>query len=110
MIAEVSGLADLLIVFSQFFISFLFTKSLLTKVLVEYIGNVQKDDQPSDPKSPHNPSKSLINKAANSIQRRVKLKLTLWQALVAAYLPRRLRSDETNKLLDLASRTILRLE
>jgi hypothetical protein len=60
MIAEVSGLADVLIVFSKFFVSLLFTKSLLTKVLVEYIGKVEPDDKPSDQQDPLSPSKSLI--------------------------------------------------
>jgi hypothetical protein len=67
MIAEVSGLADLLIVFSQFILSFFFTKNLLTKVLVEFIGTIESTDQSSDPSGPLSPSRSLIFRAANSI-------------------------------------------
>jgi hypothetical protein len=103
MIAEVSGLADVLIVFSKLILSLLFTKNLLTKVLVEYIGEVQTDDKLLDPSEPLSTNPSLIHKAKESINRRVRLKLKLWQALIAVYLPRSLRSDETNRLLDLAS-------
>jgi hypothetical protein len=110
MIAEVNGLADLLIAFSKFLMTALFTKNMLSSVLVEYIGTIQPDEKLDQNQDPFSPAPSLITRASNQLQKRVKLKLSLWQALISGYLPRCWRSESTNRLLDLAAATLDRLE
>jgi hypothetical protein len=92
MIAEVSGLADLLFVFSKFLMATFFTIRLLKSHLVYQIGQVtlSKDD---DDKPPDLEKEHLLQRAAKEIRNRFRLKLNLWQTLVAYFLPRRFRSE-----------------
>ena len=92
MIAEVSGLSDLLFVFSKFLMATFFTIQLLKSHLVYQIGQVtlSKDD---DDKPPDLEKEHLLQRAAKEICNRFRLKLNLWQTLVAYLLPRRFRSE-----------------
>jgi len=111
MIAEVSGLADVLLVFSRFIMTLLITKRLLASMLAHNVGQVEHErvsiEKPLEANIPH---KNLLSKAFRGIKKRFRIKLTAWQIFIAYFLPRGLRSDLTNKTLDLAELNLKRME
>ena len=109
MIAEVSGLADVLYLTTSSFMTFSFTIRVLNSFLVYHIGKVllQKDESQHTPDQERD---SLLSRAVTEIKSRFRLKLTLWQTLVAYYLPRKLRSESTNEMLDLADLNLKRMD
>jgi hypothetical protein len=77
MIAEVSGLADVLLVFTSSFMTLSFTSQILKSFLVFHIGMVMlKKDQNEQPVDQERDS--LLTRAAAEIKSRFRLKLTLW--------------------------------
>jgi hypothetical protein len=82
---------------------------MLESFIARNTGAVQLSERPRSNKasldygkSISSPYESLLLKVANEVSQRGRIKLTAWQTLVAYYLPRRWKSERSNKILDLA--------
>ena len=101
LIADVSGIADILLVFSTTIMSLLITQRAFETALVQHIGKVYLTKSPKKKyelsdlfggQRSWTPSDRLLLQVINDIGRRGKLRMNVWLTLLAQCLPRKWRS------------------
>lgn len=79
LIAEVSGIADIMLVIANFIMTSHFSKRMLDRFIVQHISKVMLvEDEPSQKVQTNISYKDMILAAANEIKKRFRLQLTLW--------------------------------
>jgi hypothetical protein len=114
LIAEVSGIADLMSVFSAFLIVDFFTPKMLQSKLIRHLGKIKLTQRPNKfidaaANLPDNADKKLLVEIINEVSTRGILHLNWWLIFVAAYLPRSCLTKRTNRVLELANQSIKRM-
>lgn len=114
LIADTSGIADILLVTSILFMTVFFTNRNFVSQLLRHVSYVQLKESPvqgpelfNDGRNPHH---DLICRVFKEISMRGHINLTYWQTLVVYYLPRKWRTDSQNKLFDLARSSMNQFE
>jgi hypothetical protein len=119
LIAEVSGIADILYVFSSTVVVYLITMRALKSELVKHMGQVKLLSRPDKLKmmsffnaqdQKETAERKLLSEIIGEISMRGILHVNAWMVVVAQNLPRAWRSPLTNRVLDLASESLKRTE
>jgi len=119
LIAEVSGIADIMYVFSSSVVVYLITLRALESELVKHMGKVRLFSRPSKLKVAQvydagtqvvTAEKKLLSEIIGEVSMRGTLHLNAWMAVVAQSLPRTWRSGKTNRVLDLARKSLKRTQ
>jgi hypothetical protein len=106
-------------VFSSFVVVYLITMRTLESKLVKHMGKVKLFSRPDGLKvtkffdikgREETAEKRLLTEIINEVSMRGTLHLNAWMVIVAQHLPRTWRSDQTNRVLDLANKSLKRTE
>lgn len=110
LISEVSGLADIFFLFVSVIIGFFYVPFLLQSALLEHMGPCVQSKPTKTTLRPPSTDKRGIQQLLNEVRSRFTLKLSVWLLMLCKVVPRRCRSTRTNKLFDLADKSLRRIE
>ena len=117
-VAEISGFADLFMVFTTLVLGTFIQPQSLEKALLEHMRPVRMRGKKKKRPDAHSLdfeqsvsiSKEMLLSMIIEQRNRVSLRINVWMTLFARYIPSRYRSGHTNRILKLAERSMTRME
>ena len=107
LIAEVSGFADLFMIFGAFFLGNFYQSHRLTQALLAHMGPQVHMEKPENRDSAR---KHSIFHILVELRKRARIKISMWTLLVSSCLPGAYRDRRENRAIKLAEKSIDRID